>query len=279
MTSDMSGRISDPVQEGPAAAEAFRLFVLAGAGLSAESGVPTFRSAGGLWHDHDVSKVCDLRSWKSNFDLVHSFYSARRTELARVVPNAAHEMVARWTHNFDCRVLTTNVDDLLERAGARGVVHLHGRLTEMHCTACGRIWDIGYRAFGENERCPKCSSRRGVKPGVVFFHEIAPNYALLRRETKALDTETGLVVVIGTSGEVVSVNEILNTASRIGRGGVILRPDAILANLEPDLREPPAINESLFSRTLYGPVAAGSTELDALVRLRATSGRFPVPSS
>lgn len=179
-----------------------KLVVLSGAGLSAPSGVSTFRDKDGLWTKHNLDEVCDIITWKDNREMVHSFYNSLRAGLVEAKPTAGHAMIAGWKNLYSnsTTVLTQNVDDLLERAGCYGVVHLHGYLQDMHCTACGDRWNIGYTAWDpEKDRCPGCNSLRGVKPGVVFFHETAPKYANLYQAFRKL-TEEDTVVVIGTSG-------------------------------------------------------------------------------
>jgi len=187
------------------------LIILSGAGLSADSSVPTFRSQNGLWMNHDINVVCNYSTWKDNFDQVHTFYNNLRTLLTTVEPNPAHYLIAEWEKRYGERVisLTANVDDLLERAGCQNTLHLHGFLPNMQCTACGNIWNVAYKAWDcVNDRCPKCNSRRGVKPGVVFFNEGAKEYIRLNkvfRELAPADT----VLVIGTSGQVINADALL----------------------------------------------------------------------
>lgn len=189
-----------------------RLILFSGAGLSAESGLPTFRGAGGLWNGHKVSEVCDMLTFRDNQELVHEFYNARRADLARVAPNAAHRAFAGWQARYETTNLTTNVDDLLERAGCRDVVHLHGSLLRMQCIACGGEWECGHEAWRVGDRCRAgkrhCTSIRGVKPAVVFFNESAPRYLDLQRALRALRHED-VMVVVGSSAQVVQVDRLL----------------------------------------------------------------------
>ena len=145
---------------------------LTGAGISAESGLPTFRGEGGLWRNHRPEVLADIRAWRSNYDLVHAFYSMRRAKLAEVEPNAAHHAIAAMGDK--ALVLTQNVDNLFERAGCRNVVHLHGRLWMMQCLACDNEWEIGAASWNADDNCPSCHTRSKVKPGVVMFGEMAP---------------------------------------------------------------------------------------------------------
>lgn len=178
-----------------------KVLILSGAGISAESGIRTFRDANGLWEEYDVMEVCSVEGFERNPKLVEHFYDARRRDLRSKVPNAAHEMVARVKRQFpeQIEVLTQNVDDMFERAGCPDVVHLHGTLTELRCEECGRVFEIGYEAQ-EGSTCPACESDR-IRHNVVMFGEAAPMYAQLQR---ALN-ECEMLVVIGTSGYVINV--------------------------------------------------------------------------
>lgn len=219
-------------QEGPP-----RLLIVSGAGLSAPSGVATFRASDGLWAGHDIRKVCHAATWKDNFDLVHAFYNGRREELGRVEPNPAHALLARWEADLAATHLTQNVDDLLERAGANPV-HLHGFLPDMRCTACGEGWRIGARAFQAGvETCPKCGSKKGVKPDIVFFGDPAPMYKILQRELESLRRQDALLCV-GTAGAVLPV---ANFAAAVPAR-------SFLNNLEPSA----SIDESAFDRIEHG---------------------------
>jgi NAD-dependent deacetylase len=187
-----------------------KLVVFSGAGLSAESGLDTFRTAGGLWSKHDINVVCNYLTWKANYEAVHRFYNMRRTEISKVEPNAAHHMIAAWQQQYETVILTQNVDDLLERAGCASVVHLHGHLTGMHCTACGQKWEIGYQTWEAADRCPRarCGSHKGVKPDVVLFNEGADKYAYLYNAINGLQTDD-VVVVSGTSEIVIPIGSML----------------------------------------------------------------------
>jgi len=230
-----------------------RLVVLSGAGLSAPSGIQTFRGNDGLWEGHYINKVCDYHTWKDNRAEVHAFYNARRSVLETVRPNDAHAMIAAWKSRYGDRatILTQNVDDLLERAGCTDVIHLHGDLQYMHCTACSERWHVGYRSWNHEEgRCPKCTSRAGVKPGVVFFNEMAPRYAYLAQAFRNL-TEDDVVVVIGTSGLVIDVTSIVAKVPAF----------KILNNLEPSQ----FIDEDCFDELIYESADKARERLDNLV--------------
>jgi NAD-dependent deacetylase len=229
-----------------------KLVVLSGAGLSADSGIPTFRGSDGLWEDHSIDVVANGYTWRQNWDVVRRFYNDRRSRLATVSPNAAHETIARWQGKFRTVVLTQNIDDLLERAGCSDVVHLHGSLTRLRCVACGNTWDTGYCEHGEGLRCPvaRCGSLRGVRPDVVFFNEMAPNYGIMHKALRDLRRQD-LLVVIGTSGHVLDINSL-----------VFDHPcTKILNNLEPNS----IINDAYFDHAFYGPAAKMCREIDRMV--------------
>lgn len=197
---------------GKSGASMGRLILFSGAGLSAESGLPTFRGADGLWNGHKVSEVCDITTFRENQELVHDFYNARRADAAAARPNAAHRAFADWQSRYETVNLTTNVDTLLERAGCPEVVHLHGSLAEMQCIACGGTWACGDEPWRFGDRCRAgkrhCTSIRAVKPAVVFFHEGAPRYRDMHRAFRLLRAED-VVVVVGSSAIVVQVDRQL----------------------------------------------------------------------
>lgn len=230
-----------------------KLVILTGAGISAESGIKTFRDSGGLWEGHKVEDVCNGFTWKRNFQAVHRFYNERRTQLATVAPNAAHYAIAEWQRSYETVVLTQNVDDLLERAGCRDVVHLHGVLTQMRCCACDNVWDIGYAAWDhENGRCPRerCRSRRAVRPNIVFFHEGAPRYRDMYRVIGEIGSNDTLLVM-GTSGVVLPINTFAKGVK--GR--------KIINNLKPE----PNVDAALFDHVFYGTATEAVGSITAVL--------------
>lgn len=233
-----------------------KLVILSGAGLSADSGVPTFRSQNGLWMDHDINQVCNYLTWKDNFTLVHAFYNQLRNLLSTVEPNDAHKMIAMWEADYGDRVinLTANVDDLLERAGCENVVHLHGFLPRMQCTACGNLWDVGYTTYNsDQDRCPKCTSRKGVKPAVVFFNEGANEYIRLNKIFREIVQED-VVLIIGTSGQVINVDAYLFDKTCF----------KILNNLQPET----FVDESMYDSVHFGRASDVIQDIDKIVRSR-----------
>jgi len=179
-----------------------RIMILSGAGLSAESGISTFRDSDGLWEKHDVMKVCSTEGWIEDRKLVTQFYNERRVELETKKPNYAHEVLATLEKEYRGRVihLTQNVDDLMERAGSKNIVHIHGTLTDLRCEACTKTFPIGYVAQEGSMVCPHCGNKR-VRHNVVMFGETAPEYVKLQ-EVKRHAT---LLIAIGTSGTVIDL--------------------------------------------------------------------------
>ena len=215
-----------------------KVLILSGAGISAESGISTFRDSGGLWEEYDVSVVCNYDSMQKHEALTVEFYDKRRAELETKEPNYAHKVVANLKKRYgkDIAVITQNVDNLFEKAGLGSdeVIHLHGFLPQLRCQnyECSLIFDVGYKSQKEfhGGLCPKCQTK--LRPNIVFFGEQAPIYEELSRHIQ--DCE--LLVVIGTSGNVIGVNTMAHFASR-----------SILNNYEPSN----AINEAYFSKVLY----------------------------
>lgn len=228
-----------------------RIIFMTGAGISADSGIPTFRSAGGLWHDYSVDKVANMLTWKKNFTIVHEFFNARRAECKDVEPNAAHHMVKRLQDRFDAIVYTQNIDDLFEKAGCENVIHVHGRINDMSCTACGNVFEIGFGHWDETtDTCPKCASRKGVKPGPIFFHEVAPLYPSMWKALLST-TPDDLVIFIGTSGQVIDVAGIAET----------IRAKTVLSNLESD----PSLPEHAFDHVVHGRAVDTASAIEAYV--------------
>ena len=200
------------------------IVVLTGAGISAESGLSTFRASDGLWEQHRVEDVATPEGFARDPKLVHRFYNARRRQLRDVEANAAHQALAKLERAWPGGVLvvTQNVDDLHERGGSRNLIHMHGELLKARCQRCGAIhaWD------GDTELetpCPACGKAPSLRPHIVWFGEMP-----LEMETiyAALD-RCGLFVSIGTSGNVYPAAGFVQA----------IRPDAhsIELNLEPSL--------------------------------------------
>ncbi len=178
-----------------------KIFILSGAGLSAESGISTFRDSDGLWENFDVMEVCSTQGWAKDRDKITNFYNARRADLEDKEPNKMHHYLASLEEKYPNEVihLTQNVDNLCEKAGSKNLVHLHGTLLDLRCEACGFVWEIGY-APQNDDFCYKCQSHN-VRHNVVMFGESAPNYRHLYNSLDACE----IFIALGTSGQVIDV--------------------------------------------------------------------------
>ncbi|MCB0606688.1 MAG: NAD-dependent deacylase, partial [Lewinella sp.] len=172
-----------------------KIAVLSGAGVSAESGIKTFRDAGGLWEGHDVMEVASPDGWRRNPALVLDFYNQRRRQLLTVEPNAAHLAIAQLEQYFDVTVITQNVDDLHERAGSTHIIHLHGELRKSRST---RYPQMIYDCDGDILLGDLCEKGAQLRPHIVWFGEMVP---MLEPAAEAVElAET--VIIVGTSMQV-----------------------------------------------------------------------------
>jgi len=170
-----------------------KLVVLTGSGISAESGLKTFRETGGLWENYDVREVASPEGWAKNRELVLQFYNERRAQLKDALPNAAHTGLKKLEEVFDVTIITQNVDNLHERAGSRNVLHLHGLLTRVRSTQFpGLVYDIGY---GEIKMGDTCEKGYQLRPDIVWFGEAVPAI----EEAASLVATADIFAVIGTS--------------------------------------------------------------------------------
>lgn len=201
-----------------------RVFVLTGAGISAESGLPTFRASDGLWAGHRIEEVCTPEALDENPGLVWEFYSMRRADGAKAKPNPAHFALAELEAKLGDRffLCTQNVDDLHERAGSRRLVHMHGELFLSRCEAeCGRppVEDrAAYRSLAEVGHCA-CGAR--LRPHIVFFGEVPLEMSRIQQEID----RSSLMVVVGTSGSVYPAANFVNWARRAGARTVYVGPE------------------------------------------------------
>ncbi len=170
-----------------------KIVVLTGAGVSAESGITTFRDSGGLWEQYDVMEVASIDGWNRNPQLVLQFYNDRREQLGKVSPNAAHGVLAELEKGYEVVIVTQNVDNLHERAGSTNVLHLHGELTKARSSITSDcIIDIGYRPIQWGE---KASDGSQLRPHIVWFGEAVPMIEPAIDEVSSAD----MLVIIGTS--------------------------------------------------------------------------------
>jgi NAD-dependent deacetylase len=170
-----------------------KLVVLTGAGISAESGIPTFRDADGLWEGHDVNEVATPEGWERNPQLVLDFYNQRRKKALEVKPNRGHEILAELQSHFDLTVVTQNVDNLHEQAGSKNVIHLHGSLFESRSSDDPTlIYPIDGWELKWGDVCGKGSQ---LRPNIVWFGELVPMIEVAAR----VCTKADVFLVVGTS--------------------------------------------------------------------------------
>lgn len=172
-----------------------KLVVLTGAGVSAESGLKTFRDADGLWEGHRVEEVATPDAWERNPSLVLQFYNERRKQLSKASPNLAHRLLAELEKHFKVSVVTQNVDDLHERAGSSKVIHLHGELKKMRSE---RYSQLVYDCPGDILLGDRCEKGFQLRPHIVWFGESVPLLALAVPEFESAD----ICIIVGTSLQV-----------------------------------------------------------------------------
>ncbi|MDE7135750.1 MAG: NAD-dependent deacylase [Muribaculaceae bacterium] len=182
-----------------------KLVISTGAGISAESGISTFRDANGLWENYDVMEVCSADGFARNPKLVHEFYNARRRQLADVKPNDAHLGLVELEKDYDVYVITQNVDDLHERAGSKNILHLHGELMTLRAIDDeSKVWRLK-DASAESSPETTIDGHR-VRPNIVFFQEAVP----MMEPAAQLASEADIFVVIGTTLQVYPAAALLH---------------------------------------------------------------------
>lgn len=220
------------------------IVTLTGAGVSAESGLGTFRDKGGLWTKYDPYKLATPEAFAEDPERVNAFYNMRRAGMTDAAPNAAHQALARWeaahreTGAGDFLLVTQNVDDLHERAGSRSPLHMHGELGKSRCSCCGDIQPCS-RDLSTALVCGACGKAGGLRPHVVWFGEIPFG---LDRIANALDA-CDLFVAIGTSGTVYPAAGFVQHVVALGRA------HTVEINLEP------SEGHSAFAEQIYGPAS------------------------
>jgi NAD-dependent deacetylase len=213
-----------------------KIVILTGAGISAESGLGTFRDAGGLWETHPIEDVATPEGFARNPDLVHAFYNARRAQARIAKPNAAHIALAQLEHLMqgNLTLITQNVDGLHEAAGAQQVIHMHGILDGALCASCNARWTAPLE-MNTALPCPACN-QPSARPDIVWFGEIPYQMDLIMERIANAD----LFVAIGTSGQVYPAAGFVQFADENGA-------DTLELNLAPD----PGL--SAFAETRIGP--------------------------
>ena len=212
------------------------IVILTGAGISAESGLGTFRDEGGLWARHRIEDVATPEGFARDPELVQRFYNMRRAEAVKAVPNAAHHALAALEAVHDVLVVTQNVDGLHEAAGSKNVLHMHGSLARAMCATCQARWDAPL-VMTVSDACPSCGEK-ATRPDIVWFGEIP--YGMGRIDA-ALSQAT-LFASIGTSGNVYPAAGFVAEARRLGVPTVEL-------NLEP------SAGYSMFEKVRIGPAS------------------------
>lgn len=218
-----------------------KIAVLTGAGISAESGLATFRSSNGLWNNHKVEDVASIEGFERNPALVHDFYNDLKLEIQKAKPNAAHLAVTRLQRKYpaEVNVITQNVDTLHEKAGCKNVYHIHGQINQAVCLNCGHILETWGDVDTETV-CPHCNIAGMMKPNIVFFGE---NLLCMDKVDTILRT-CDLFVSVGTSGVVYPAAGFVQIAKYYGA-------DTIEFTLDM------TANNYLFDRHVYGK--AGET--------------------
>ena len=214
------------------------IVILTGAGISAESGLGTFRDEGGLWAQHRIEDVATPEGFARNPDLVLAFYNARRAQAAEASPNAAHYALAELEEKLDGNLLivTQHVDSLHEKAGSKAVLHMHGRLNGALCGACDHRWDAPI-TMDKSDACPSCGAPT-TRPDIVWFGEIPYHMDQIADALSQAD----VFVSIGTSGEVYPAANFVAEADHFGAHTIEL-------NLEP------SAGASRFAECRFGPAS------------------------
>ena len=197
-----------------------KIVVLTGAGISAESGIATFRASDGVWEQHRIEDVATPEGFAADPDLVHTFYNARRAASTAAQPNAAHLSLAELAQIHNVTLVTQNVDDLHERGGSPEVIHMHGSLARALCAACGERWDAPVE-MARIDPCPFCAAN-ATRPDIVWFGEIPYD---MERIWEAIE-EADLFAAIGTSGNVYPAAGFAQHAARRGIPCIEMNLDA-----------------------------------------------------
>ncbi|MGB1231692.1 MAG: SIR2 family NAD-dependent protein deacylase [Winogradskyella sp.] len=224
------------------------IVVLTGAGISAESGIKTFRDADGLWEGHDIMEVASPEGFKKNPKLVLDFYNQRRQQLKNVTPNQAHKDLVRLETKYNVSVITQNVDDLHERAGSSNVLHLHGELRKVRSTKNENdiIWCTENINLGDN-----CKNGYQLRPHIVWFGEAVP---MIENAIKICRT-ADILIIIGTSMQVYPAASLID----------YVQPNIPIYYIDPK----PAISNSTKVTVIAKSATEGMTELLSLLEVNS----------
>ncbi|MFP4620179.1 MAG: SIR2 family NAD-dependent protein deacylase [Bacteroidales bacterium] len=207
-----------------------KLVVLTGSGISAESGLKTFRDMGGLWEQYDVTEVASPEAWEKDPELVLRFYNERRRQLLKAQPNEAHKILAELENYFDVEIITQNIDDLHERAGSSKVLHLHGELRKARSTGDPKlVYDIEGAGLNLGDKCEKGYQ---LRPHVVWFGEPVP----AMEEAAAITRQTEILAIIGTSLMVYPAAGLVDFADK----------NCTVYVVDPNAVKPPGFNNLLI---------------------------------
>lgn len=206
-----------------------RIAVLTGAGISAESGLKTFRDSGGLWEEYKVEEVASYGGWLNNPSLILDFYNQRRKQLEGAKPNAAHTSLARLEQKYDVDIITQNVDDLHERGGSSRILHLHGELTKVRSTRYPElVYSIGYKSIKMGDLCERGAQ---LRPHIVWFGEEVP---LIADAARLID-KADILLIIGTSLQVYPAAGLIHYAPKNCRV-FLVDPGAVQPNGSPNMK-------------------------------------------
>ena len=214
------------------------IVILTGAGISAESGIKTFRDQDGLWENHRVEDIASPEGFQRNPPMVYHFYNERRAQLLsnEVKPNKGHLALAQLENEFkgETTLITQNVDDLHERAGSKNILHMHGELLKMRCQFTNQVFPAK-KSFGEDTQCSCCSKPGALRPHIVWFGEIPFHMDIIQKSLEKCD----LFLSIGTSGQVYPAAMFMQVARQQGA-------------LTIEINKDPTANSNLFDKTLHG---------------------------
>jgi NAD-dependent deacetylase len=213
-----------------------KIVALTGAGMSAESGLKTFRDADGLWEGHDVMEVASPQGWYTDPLLVLDFYNQRRKQLLNVEPNAGHNLLAELESRFEVEIVTQNVDDLHERSGSSKVLHLHGELLKVRSTLKDNLVYDWRKDLNQGDLCELGSQ---LRPHIVWFGEAVP----LLEQAIDITATADILIIIGTSMQVYPAASLINYA----------KPGVPIYFIDPN----PAISESYYANLSIIPEKAG----------------------
>ena len=243
------------------------IFVLTGAGISAESGIQTFRGSTGLWEGHKVEAVASPAGFQRNPALVFEFFNVRRTKIREAQPNAAHLALARLEKEFPgtVTVVTQNIDDLHERAGSRNVIHMHGEAMKARCRECRSISPCE-NTLDETNSCPACEVVGKLRPHIVWFGEIP----LFMDEIYLALSKADLFISIGTSGNVYPAAGFAEAASRHGIRTIEVNPNSteISPHFDEHLRGPAGMKVAELVEKVLAEPRSGTGSISKDVNTR-----------